>query len=62
MTEKTIKFSLPKASTLKKEGFVILPLKKWQELEERMEDLEMFASQKLAQEITKRRKEKETIS
>jgi len=53
---------LPKSAVLKKEGIVILPLKKWKEIEQQLEDLEMYRSENLAKEIEKRRKAKKTIS
>jgi len=43
------------------EGVVILPLKKWKEIEEELEDLEMYRSKTLPKEIEKRRKEKKVI-
>jgi hypothetical protein len=52
---------LPRSAIREKEGIVILPLKKWREIEEALEDLEMYRSEKLVKEIEKRRKEKETI-
>jgi len=42
---------------ISKEPFVILPLKKWKEMEELLEDLEIFRSKNLAKEIEKARKE-----
>jgi len=39
-----------------------LPLKKWKEIEQQLEDLEMYRSENLAKEIEKRRKAKKTIS
>ena len=53
---------LPKSAIREKEGIVILPLKKWKQIEEELEDFEMYRSEKLAKEIEKRRKEKETVS
>jgi len=53
---------LPKSAIREKEGIVILPLKKWKKIEEELEDFEMYRSEKLAKEIEKRRKEKETVS
>lgn len=38
-----------------------MPLKKWQKIEEELENLEMYRSEALAKEIQKRRKEKGTI-
>ncbi|MBU4224160.1 hypothetical protein KJ934_02985 [Patescibacteria group bacterium] len=52
---------LPKSVIRGKEGVVILPLKKWQKIEEELENLEMYRSEALAKEIQKRRKEKGTI-
>jgi len=54
--------SLPKSAIREKEGVVILPLRKWVEIDEALEDLEMYRSESLAKEIAKRRKIKETIS
>jgi len=53
---------LPKSAIREKEGVVILPLKRWKEIEEGLEDLEMYRSETLAKEIEKRRKEKKTVS
>ena len=53
--------TLPKSAIREKEGIVILPLKKWRKVEEELEDLEMYRSERLAKEIEKRRKEKATI-
>jgi len=53
---------LPKSAIKEKEGIVILPLKKWKKIEEELEDLEMYRSERLAKEIEKRRKEKEPVS
>ena len=53
--------TLPKSAIREKEGIVILPLKKWRKVEEDLEDLEMYRSERLAKEIEKRRKEKATI-
>jgi hypothetical protein len=52
---------LPRSAIREKEGIVILPLKKWREIERALEDLEMYRSERLVKEIEKRRKEKETI-
>lgn len=52
---------LPRSDIQEKEGIVILPLKKWKEIEEKLEDLEMYRSESLVKEIEKRRKEKKTI-
>jgi len=46
---------------LEKEGIVILPLKKWKDIERGLEDLEMRCSGALAEEISERRKEKKII-
>ena len=54
--------TLPKSVIREKEGIVILPLKKWKKIEEELENLEMYRSDRLAKEIEKRRKEKETVS
>lgn len=52
---------LPKSIAREKEGVVILSLRKWQKIEEELENLEMYRSETLAKEIQKRRKEKGTI-
>lgn len=52
---------VPESVTKEKEGVVILPLKKWKEIEESLEDLEMLRSINLAKEIAKRRKSKKVI-
>jgi len=52
---------LPKSAIKEKEGVVILPLKKWKKIEGALEDLEMYRSESLAKEISKRRKEKGTV-
>jgi len=52
--------SLPKYA-IREEGVVILPLKKWVEIDEALEDLEMYRSESLAKEIGKRRKAKEAM-
>lgn len=60
MASRTSKnIALPRATILKKEGVAILPLEKWEEIKE---ELEMLQSKRLAREIEKARKEKETIS
>lgn len=43
------------------EGMVILPLKKWKNIEADLEDLEMYRSANFTKEITSRRKETKTI-
>jgi len=53
---------LPRSTIRKKEGIVILPLNKWKKIEEELEDLEMYRSEKFVKEIEKRRRQKETIS
>lgn len=52
---------LPRTTFREKEGVVILPLKKWREIERKLEDLEMYGSE-LAREIERRRKEKKVVS
>jgi hypothetical protein len=52
---------LPKSVMRGKEGVVILQLRKWQKIEEELENLEMYRSEALAKEIQKRRKEKGTV-
>ncbi|MBM4177533.1 hypothetical protein FJ208_01910 [Candidatus Gribaldobacteria bacterium] len=41
---------------------VILPLKKWKNIENDLEDLEMYRSTRLAGEIKERRKDKLTVA
>ena len=48
---------LPRAAVFKKEGVAILPLKRWKEIEDELEDLEMTKSKKLAKEIAQARAE-----
>lgn len=60
MTNDNSIITLPKSALREKEGVVLLPLKRWKKIEEDLEDLEMYRSQNLAKEITKRRKEKKT--
>lgn len=43
------------------EPVVVLPLKKWKNIEDDLEDLEMYRSAGFANEIAKRRKETKTI-
>ena len=52
---------VPKSTIENEEGVVILPLRKWEEIEQNLEDLEMYRSESLIKEINKRRKEKKTI-
>lgn len=49
--------TLPKSVIREKEGVVILPLRKWREIEDALEDLEMYHSGRLAKAIEKSRKE-----
>ncbi|MEK7173255.1 MAG: hypothetical protein AAB740_04775 [Patescibacteria group bacterium] len=42
-------------------GMVVLPLKKWKNIEADLEDLEMYRSANFAKEITSRRKETKTL-
>ena len=49
--------TLPRPIINQKEGVVILPLKKWKEIEDKLEDLDMARSKKLAKEIAKARVE-----
>jgi len=44
-----------------KGGMVLLPLNTWRSIEGDLEDLEMYRSETLAQEIAKRRKAKKTV-
>ena len=53
--------TLPKSALREKDGVVLLPLKKWRKIEEALEDLEMYRSPALIQEIAKRRKAKKTV-
>ena len=53
--------TLSKEDIQEKEGVVVLPLKKWEKIEEELEDLEMYRSENLAKEIAKRRQEKKVI-
>lgn len=52
---------LPKSAIREKEGVVILPLRKWREIEEKLEDLKMYRSKSLVKEIAERRKGKKTV-
>ncbi len=61
-TQNTKNIVLPKSAIREKEGIVILPLKKWKRIEEELENLEMYCSERLAKEVQKRRKEKQSIS
>jgi hypothetical protein len=47
---------------LGKEPVVVLPMKKWREIEDALEDLEMYTSEKLRKDIATARKEKKIIS
>lgn len=49
--------TLPKSAIREKEGIVILPLEKWREIENELEDFEMYCSERFAKEIARRRKE-----
>jgi hypothetical protein len=53
---------LPRSAIREKEGIVILSLEKWRKVEECLEDLEMYRSERLIREIERRRKEKKIIS
>lgn len=58
MTSRNSKnITLPRASIFRKEGVAILPLKRWKEIEDELEDLEMTKSKKLAKEIAQARTE-----
>ena len=57
ISKKLIKFAIDE-----KEGVVILSLEKWKAIEAGLEDLEMYRSEGLAKEISKRRKEKGVVS
>lgn len=52
--------TIPK-NLIKNDDLVILPLKKWHEIEMQLEDLEMYRSIKLPKEIVQRRKEKKVV-
>lgn len=54
----TKNISISKNAVKKKQGVVVLPLQQWREIEQDLEDLEMYSSQNLADEISKRRKQK----
>lgn len=54
--------TIPKTIKIGKEPVVVFPLKKWKEIEENLENLEMYYSERLAKEIAKRRKSGETVS
>lgn len=56
-----ITISLPKSAFKEKEGLVLVPLKKWMKIEEDLEDLEMYRSETLVQEISKRRTDEKTV-
>lgn len=45
-----------------KEPVVVLPIKKWREIENALEDMEMYTSEKFRKDIEKARKEKKVIS
>ena len=49
--------TLSKIMVEEKEGVVILPLKKWEKIEEELEDLEVYRSETLAKEIRKARED-----
>ena len=56
---------LPKSAFREREGIVIIPLKKWKEIEEALEDLEMYRSKTFVKAIATSRQEVkrgETIS
>ena len=59
--QSTKNITLPGSTVERKGGVVILPLRKWERIEQDLEDLEMYRSENLAKEIDKRRKEKETV-
>lgn len=60
MQRQTIK--VLNVSVREHDGVVILPLDKWRQIQDMLEDLEMYRSSKLIHEINKRRKEKKTVS
>lgn len=60
-SQNTKSIVLPKSAIQGKEGIVILSLKKWKEVEEALEDLEMYQSESLVKDIAKRRKDKKTV-
>jgi hypothetical protein len=47
---------------IKKGNLVVIPFKKWKEIEICLEDFEMYSSEKLAKEIKKRRTDKTAVS
>jgi len=49
---------LMKKSINDKQGVVVLSLEQWREIEQSLEDLEMYGSRNLPNEIAKRRKQK----
>ena len=61
MASPTITVTLPKSLLRQKEGMVLLPLNTWRSIEGDLEDLEMYRSETLVQEIAKRRKAKKTV-
>ena len=61
-SQNSITINLPKSALKEKEGIVVMPLKKWRQIEEDLEDLEMYRSEGLSREISQRRAEKKTIS
>lgn len=61
MTNDNSIVTLPKSALREREGVVLLPLKKWKKIEEDLEDLEMYRSQNLGQEIARRRAAKKRI-
>jgi hypothetical protein len=51
----------PQRAKIGKEPVVVLPIKKWREIEDALEDLEMYTSAKLRKDIAAARKEKKII-
>jgi len=53
--------TIPKKLKIGKEPVILLSLKKWKEIEEKLEDLEIYYSERLSKEIAERREENETV-
>jgi len=57
----SINVSIPKSALMSNEGVVVLPMKKWREIEDDLENSQMYLSENLAKEIAERRKDKKTV-
>ncbi len=55
-------FALAQKFLAGQQGLVVLPLKKWQKIENALEDLEMYRSADFIKEIARRRQDKKTVS